>query len=814
MVEMTNRSIFITGKAGTGKTTMLRRIVSRNFKRTVVVAPTGVAAVNAEGMTIHSFFQLPFGPIAPTAQGRYALISQQKIRKERSSLFCELELLIIDEISMVRADLLDAIDAVLRYYRHRPDIPFGGVQVVFFGDLYQLPPVITDDEYHLLSPYYSSLFFFDSLVMAELLPVVVELDTIFRQTNADFINLLNELRNNCVSPLSMQLLQSRYDPQFQLQKNDQNILLTTHNAKADSVNLSQMENLHTKKTRFLASVKDDFPEKSYPADSELELKINARVMFIANDRQTPRRYFNGMIGVVKSFDEQSVTVYCKDTDRTIEVLPEEWSNRVYSVDPKTNEIHEKILGTFSQIPLRLAWAITIHKSQGLTFDNVVIDSAAAFASGQVYVAFSRCRTLEGITLTSMVNPASLHVDTRVAAYCQTALPLDRFISQLEADKSSYCRQLMIELFDLRPLYALAIEVREVAVTHQKSFSDGIADFTESLCKSTSDISTIASRFLNQLRSIPQSELQNRIHAASTYFLPLLDKLIDEIESSNFTTDSRDNADSYITKLKDLFLLVSRKCYLIVRLADNFTVKRFFDFRAAFVNPRFSVSAYSLESSYDDKSLVNPQLFYALCRWRAEYCEEQEIPKYLMFYTKTLKEIAATLPTTPKQLLKINGFGKTKVKKYGDKCIEIVRRYCDANNIPYDHELSIDEFSDQELTYTKTKKEKIKKQKKTKEPKIPTLDITFDLLNSGMSPEQVAVARNLRLDTIVNHLCQLIIQHRIDGSRYVDADVLAFVSARYAADPDVRLENLYEKLNKSVPYELLRIAKACAETQNA
>lgn len=814
MVEMTNRSLFITGKAGTGKTTMLRSIVSRNFKRAVVVAPTGVAAINAEGMTIHSFFQLPFGPAVPTPQGRYSLVAQQKIRKERSSLFCELELLIIDEISMVRVDILDAIDTVLRYYRHRPEIPFGGVQVVFFGDLYQLPPVVTEDEYQLLSPYYQSFYFFDAKVMAELQPVVVELDTIFRQTNADFITLLNELRNNCISPHSMTLLQSRFNPQFQLQDDDQNILLTTHNAKADSVNLRQMASLRTKSARFSASVRDDFPEKSYPADSELELKINARVMFIVNDRQTPRRYYNGMIGIVKSFGENSVTVYCRDTDKNIEVLPEEWANRSYQVDPKTNEIHEKILGTFSQIPLRLAWAITIHKSQGLTFDNVVIDSVAAFASGQVYVAFSRCRTLEGITLTSMVNPSSLRVDSRVVSYCQTALPLDRFLGQLETDRLSYCRQLAMDLFDLRPLYALALEVRAVATTHKKSFSDGIVDFADSLCKSTSDVSTVSSRFLDQLRTISQTELQNRIHAASGYFLPRLDQLNGEIETSRYTTDSRDNAESYLNKLKELYFLVARKCFLMERLSDDFTVKRYFDYRAGFINPRFTVRAYSVESSYDDETLANPQLFYALCRWRTEYCDEQQIPKYIMFYTKTLKEIAATLPTTEKQLLKINGFGKTKVKKFGAKCIELVCRYCEANKIPYDRELNIeqniDELSEQTIEY---KKPKQKKQKEKKPPKVPTIDLTLELLNNGMTLEEVAAERSLRFDTIVNHLCQLIIQHRIDGIRYVDPDVVSFVASKYAADPDVRLEYIYEKLNKAVPYELLRIAKACAESKN-
>lgn len=807
---MTNRSLFITGKAGTGKTTMLRRIVSRNFKRAVVVAPTGVAAINAEGMTIHSFFQLPFGPAIPTPQGRYSLVAQQKIRKERSSLFCELELLIIDEISMVRADTLDAIDAVLRYYRHRPEITFGGVQVVFFGDLYQLPPVVTEDEYQFLSPYYQSFYFFDAKVMAELQPVVVELDTIFRQTNADFINLLNELRNNSVSTHSMSLLQSRFNPHFQLQDDDQNILLTTHNAKADSVNLQQMANLRTKVARFSASVKDDFPEKSYPADSELELKVNARVMFIANDHQTPRRYFNGMIGVVKSFGENSVTVYCRDIDKTIEVLPEEWANRSYNVDPKTNEIHERILGTFSQIPLRLAWAITIHKSQGLTFDNVVIDSAAAFASGQVYVAFSRCRTLEGITLTSMVSPTSLYVDSRVASYCRTALPLNRFLEQLDSDRLSYCRQLTMDLFDLRPIYALAIEVRAVVTAHQKSFTDGIADFAESLCKSTSELSTVSSRFLEQLRSIPQNELQGRVHAASGYFIPLLNEISGKIDSSKFTTDSRDNADAYLNKLKELYLIVARKAFLMSRLSDDFTVKRYFDYRASFVNPRFSVRAYSVESSYDDENLANPQLFYALCRWRTEYCDEQQIPKYIMFYTKTLKDIAATLPTTEKQLLKINGFGKTKVKKFGAKCIELVCRYCEANKIPYDRELSIDEHFEPTPEQKETKQ---KKQKDKKPPKVPTIDITLELLNSGKSLEDVAAERNLRLDTIVNHLCQLIIQHKIDGTRFVDGDVRAFVASKYAADPDVRLEYIYEKLNKAVPYELLRIAKACAESNS-
>ena len=394
----TGRSIYLTGKAGTGKTTFLRRLRSITRKQTAVVAPTGVAAINAGGVTMHSFFQLPFGPFVPTPAGRNQLIGQLHMQANRRRVLRELELLVIDEVSMVRADTLDMVDTILRHVRFRPAEPFGGVQVVFIGDLFQLSPVVTDQEWRILAPYYPTPYFFHSLAVRQQPPVHIELDHIFRQSNADFIRVLNEVRGNSLSPHGLALLQSRYDPAFTPPEGDTYITLTTHNYKADRINAAELDKLPGPPTRFHAQVKGEYPEKSYPAEATLELKEGAKVMFLKNDTETPRRYFNGKIGVVEEMDDDGITIRCPGDDAPILVQRDTWRNIRYTTDPATQQIEEKELGTFTQYPLRLAWAITIHKSQGLTFDKAVIDADDAFAPGQVYVALSRCRSLEGLVL--------------------------------------------------------------------------------------------------------------------------------------------------------------------------------------------------------------------------------------------------------------------------------------------------------------------------------------------------------------------------------------------------------------------------------
>lgn len=682
MVEKTNRSIFITGKAGTGKTTMLRKIVARGYKKTVVVAPTGVAAINAEGVTIHSLFQIPPHFVPPVPQSYHSMIGQQRIREDRRKLFRELELLIIDEISMVRADLLDTIDAVLRYYRRCPDLPFGGVQAVFFGDLYQLPPVVTDSEYEMISRFYPNPFFFSSRVVAEICPAVIELTTIFRQKNIEFVNLLNELRNNNVSPHSMELLESRYDPSFSPSRKKDYIILTTHNAKADSVNMSQLEKLKGRSYHYVAVIEKEFPEKAYPTDADLELKEGARVMFVTNDRQTAKRYYNGMIGTIIDIDREKVVVDSPGSDVPIVVTPETWDNNAYTINKKTNEIEETLIGRFTQMPLRLAWAITIHKSQGLTFDNVVIDSAAAFASGQIYVAFSRCRTLEGIVLTSQVNTSALRVDSNVAMYCQTALTPEQFNDLLVSDRTSYGRKLMIDLFDLKPLLSTAVQLYAKVMPHAKSFTEGIMDYVEELKEELSEIATVSGKFRNQLSAIADDAIQDRITAASGYFTPKLNELAGKIKMSHFVTESRDLANEYLELLGELHDTICKKIFLFDVVSVDCSVENFFEKRRKYVSVKLGVKAYAVDVQ-EKEEIENEPLFRLLCAWRREYCTEKDIPAYRMFTTQTLKDVARYLPQNIKQLAKIKGFGKVKIGLFGEQCIEMVQRYCKTNSITFD-----------------------------------------------------------------------------------------------------------------------------------
>src|SRR6185503_15459820 len=388
LVNKSSRNIFLTGKAGTGKTTFLKYIRGNCHKQMAVVAPTGVAAINAGGVTMHSFFQLPFSPFIPEAGGfreqnetvtnRNSLLSRLRITTEKKKIFQELELLVIDEISMVRCDMLDAVDTILRHIRRRHNERFGGVQVLFIGDMFQLPPVIKENEWSLLKDFYDSPYFFDSLVIKEEQPVFIEFTKIYRQSEENFIRVLNQVRNNELDNEGRSLLENRFSTEFRRTKDDGYIILTTHNEKARSKNETELNRIGARSFSYTAEIEGDFPESAYPAEEQLQLKVGAQVMFIKNDTDKVKRYFNGKIGIVTDLDDDKILVQCKDEPDEIEVKKEKWENIRYTVDKKSRQLNEEILGSFTQYPLRLAWAITIHKSQGLTFDKVVIDAGEAF----------------------------------------------------------------------------------------------------------------------------------------------------------------------------------------------------------------------------------------------------------------------------------------------------------------------------------------------------------------------------------------------------------------------------------------------------
>ena len=446
-VEHTGRSIFLTGKAGTGKTTFLKTVVERSSKRSIVVAPTGVAAINAGGMTIHSFFQLPFSPFVPGAK----VESRFDFGKEKRKIIASLDLLIIDEISMVRSDLLDAIDSVLRRFRDRYK-PFGGVQLLMIGDLQQLTPVVTPEDERMLKPYYDTPYFFGSKALAQIDYVTIQLEKVYRQQDDVFLTLLNHIREGRPTTEDLSLLNARYQPTFIPKPEEGYIRLTTHNQMANNYNESELKKLKGHPYTYRAKIEGTFPDYSYPTAETLTLKVGAQVMFVKNDPSSEHRYYNGRIGHVTLAEENRLQVYCPGDADAIEVEPLEWENSRYTLNDETHEIETEVLGKFSQLPLRLAWAITIHKSQGLTFERAIIDASLSFAPGQVYVALSRCKTLEGMVLASQIPSQAIINDERVDDYIShQEEAAQHSIEQLPTLKDEYYRYLLMELFDFKDI---------------------------------------------------------------------------------------------------------------------------------------------------------------------------------------------------------------------------------------------------------------------------------------------------------------------------------------------------------------------------
>lgn len=522
-VEHTGISIFLTGKAGTGKTTFLRTLKEHSSKRSVIVAPTGVAAINAGGMTIHSFFQLPLSPFVPDA----SIKNRFDYSKEKRKIMRTLDLLIIDEISMVRADLLDAIDSVLRRFREH-DKPFGGVQLLMIGDLQQLTPVVTPEEEKVLQRYYDTPYFFGSKALRSISYVTIELTHVYRQQDSTFITLLNNIREGKATAADLQLLNERYSPTFLPEAGSDYIRLTTHNRMAESYNEDQLRNLPSRACSFRAETDGNFPEYSYPADFNLTLKVGAQVMFIRNDNNG--RYYNGRIGHVTYVDNEKILVLCPGDEDAIEVEVETWENTKYTLNEKTKQIEAEVQGTFKQYPLRLAWAITIHKSQGLTFEHAIIDAQASFASGQVYVALSRCKTLEGLVLASPIGNAAIINDSRVSDYIshQTEQAAQS-ISALPALKEEYYRQLLIELFNFNDIKTYEAALFRVLTEFFFKFPKINALHKMTLSDLDTRVISVSMKWENVIRrmttvQLHEDEFKERIKKSALYFHSQLTEL--------------------------------------------------------------------------------------------------------------------------------------------------------------------------------------------------------------------------------------------------------------------------------------------------
>jgi len=537
LTKYTSKNIFLTGKAGTGKTTFLRYIRENTRKNLAVVAPTGVAAINAGGVTMHSFFQLPFEPFIPVKKAfsgnmhvvdKHNIFSKIQLNSQKRDVMDELELLIIDEVSMMRCDKLDTIDTILRGVRKK-NIPFGGVQVLFIGDMYQLPPVAPDADWNILKEHYNSPFFFDAHVIQEIDLVYVELKKMYRQKQQSFIDLLNNVRNNTVTEFDFELLHSRYRPIYELENTEKAITITTHNYKADKINADELNKLPASEFIFKGNIEGDFSDKSLPTEVNLTLKVGAQIMFIKNDTGEDRAFYNGKIATIKTIANDKITVTMQEEGTEFELKKQTWENIRYNLNKEKNNIEEEVLGKFTQYPIRLAWAITIHKSQGLTFENIIIDAGQSFTPGQVYVALSRCTTLEGMTLLSKINPYVIATDERIVAFAKQESEVERLATILSDEKKYFQDKLLVNAFN----YGRVLKYQEefYVIIQNKKLPDikGAVILAKSMLLKAREQYVVAEKFKEQIQSILNKEpldvvlLEERVTKGLIWFAENLSK---------------------------------------------------------------------------------------------------------------------------------------------------------------------------------------------------------------------------------------------------------------------------------------------------
>ena len=755
-IDKTDRNIFVTGKAGTGKTTFLHQIKKESLKRMVIVAPTGVAAINAKGVTIHSFFQMPFGPILPD---QIANTNQQrKFSKTKIDIIKSLDLIIIDEISMVRADLLDGIDQVMRRYKNRNKV-FGGAQVLMIGDLQQLAPVVRPNEWSLLQQHYNTVYFFSSKAYQEADVVSIELKHIYRQKNEDFITILNEIRTDTLSEKSAEILNSNYDPTFSPTKDDGYITLTTHNNRANLINSSELNKLNTKSYFFKADVSGKFNDNAFPNDEKLELKMGAQVMFIKNDSSPDKRYYNGKIGIITDISLQNVTVQCPNEIDEIVTERETWDNVNYSINDETKEIKEDVIGSFSQIPLRLAWAITIHKSQGLTFEKAIIDAEASFAHGQTYVALSRCTSLEGLVLKTPITSSAIINDRTVSVFNESVEENHPDEHVLNESERHFQLNLISELFDYQPFLYPISRLIDIFYKNHTSIKGDVIDHLQTIKDDgVVALMKVSNGFKNQLAQICEDNV-----------LPENSSQIQERFTNNKTVKS-----DFTKQFDSLQEKLLEKLFALQKINNGFKVRDYLKVRA---NAVLQKSAPTKKKTVASKR--DPILALKLRQLRDDISKDLGIPHFQIFTQEALYAMCDDLPRTEKALLGTVGMGKTRVTKYGEQILEVIEDYCKKNGI-----------------------NKLNEQKK--ENKKPTKQITFELFKSGLSIKEIVKERSLTTGTIESHLASYIPSGDVDILELIDTKKYKKIVNAIEDTEFKSLTDLKEKVDKSFTFMELRM----------